>query len=66
MDDGSRWVAVLTTIPIPSHRQPQVEIASMSSRTGNRDDLVVATKYTGNYKRNKDKENPIAVNRCAA
>jgi aryl-alcohol dehydrogenase-like predicted oxidoreductase len=30
---------------------------------GNRDDLVIATKYTANYKSGKTDKHPIAINR---
>ena len=32
-------------------------------KKGIRDDMVIATKYTSNYKRGKQEDHPISINR---
>ena len=38
-------------------------IGDWMKKRGNRDELVIATKFTSNYKRGKADKHPIAVNR---
>lgn len=41
-------------------------IGEWMAKRGVREDLVIATKYTSNYKRGKEGEHPISINRCVA
>ena len=48
-----------------SYQQEESEewIGEWMTKRGNRDDLVIATKYTSNYKRGKGEKHPISINR---
>ncbi len=38
-------------------------IGEWLTKRGVREDMVIATKFTSNYKRNKEKDHPVSINR---